>query len=160
MEKILVAMNPEKPGSWAGVHALNLAKRIGASVSFLLILHPITGKPVKASVKKAEASMKKSIESFLEEGRTEGIKVDYYLAYGEYENTLINFINDNKITLLVVGPPSDQGRSQDSFTKFLEKIRHQVNCRIEVVQEKHLISVRNKGKGDEDVAPLSTNRRT
>lgn len=151
MERILVAMNGESTNLWAGIHALNLARRIRASVSFLLVLSPITDKG-------EDASTKKKMETLIEEARAEGVKVDYYVAYGDYESELITFIQDNKTTLLVVGPPGEGESSEEVFTRFLEKIRHRIDCRIEVIHEKPPASD-NSRKGDKDVVPVSTNRR-
>lgn len=151
MERILVALNGENTSLWAGIHALNLARRIRASVSFLLVLSPITDK-------REGASTKKKMEDLIEEARAEGVKVDYYLAYGDYESELITFIQDNKTTLLVVGPPGEGESAEEAFTRFLDKIRHRIDCRIEVIHEKPPASSTSQ-KGEKDVAPVSTNRR-
>lgn len=138
MERILVGMDPERTSRWAGVYALNLAKRIQAKVSFLLVIDPAAKRTDPAISNKAEASVKESLESLIEEGLSEGILVDYYIACGQYENELINFIKQNQISILVVGSPADQKACAGSFKNFLEKIRHRVDCRIEVVHEKSM----------------------
>jgi hypothetical protein len=38
----------------------------------------------------------------------------------------------------VVGVPLDPDPSSGNFTELIEKVRHRVDCRIEVVQEKDL----------------------
>nr|MBC8363251.1 universal stress protein [Candidatus Desulfatibia profunda] len=136
MERILVGMDPKRTSRWAGVYALNLAKRIQAKVSFLLVIDPAAKRSKPAISNEAETSVKESLESLIEEGLSEGILVDYYIAYGQYEDELVNFIKDNQISILVVGSPADQKASAGNFKSFLEKIRHRVDCRIEVVHEK------------------------
>ena len=136
MERILVGMDPKRTSRWAGVYALNLAKRIQAKVSFLLVIDPAAKRSKPAISNEAETGVKESLESLIEEGLSEGILVDYYIAYGQYEDELVNFIKDNQISILVVGSPADQKASAGNFKSFLEKIRHRVDCRIEVVHEK------------------------
>ena len=136
MEKILVGMNPAQTLSLAGVHALNLANRINAKVSFLLVFPSPpkqSGKPVE---KQSEATAKKKVEALIEKARSDGILVDYYLTYGDYENELVSFAQQNKVTLLVVETTGRQGNSKQNTKALLEKLRHRINCRIEVVNEK------------------------
>ncbi|OPX41315.1 MAG: hypothetical protein B1H13_02760 [Desulfobacteraceae bacterium 4484_190.3] len=137
MERILVGIHSPDTSFWAGVHALNLAKRIGARVSFLLVVDRVLGS-TGHSEKEIETSLRKKIESLIEEGRSEGIAVDYYLTYGNFESELIRFSQENKVTLLVVESP--RGKATEHFSSLLEKIRHRINCRIEVVHEKPALS--------------------
>ena len=138
MERILVGIHSPDTSFWAGVHALNLAKRIGARVSFLLVADPVHGSK-HDSEKGFQASLKEKIESLIEQGRSEGIAVDYYLTYGNFETELIRFSQENKVTLLIVEPPRQKSTGRSSG--FLEKIRHRINCRIEVVHEKPDLSI-------------------
>lgn len=136
MERILVGMDPERISRWAGVYALNLAKRIQAKVLFLLVIDPASQIADSATSNEAAASEKESLEAMIEEGLSEGILVDYYIAYGRYETELINFIKQNQISILVLGSPAEHTAAAGNFKHFLEKIRHRVDCRIEVVHEK------------------------
>jgi len=144
MEKILVAMNPARTNFCGGIHALNLAKRIKARVFFLLVFPPSSKEMRPPLVEGIEVSIKKRLESLIEEGRSDGIAVDYYLAHGDYEDELVSFIQENRITLLVVEFASEPGDSPETFKDFLDKIRHRINCRIEVVHEKPVISERKE----------------
>ncbi|MBU0987500.1 MAG: universal stress protein [Proteobacteria bacterium] len=136
MERILVGVGADRISRWAGVYALNLAKRIQAKVSFLLVIDPAAKKSKLAIADEMDTSVKQNLESLIEEGLSEGILVDYYIAYGPYEDELVNFIKKNQISILVVGSPADQKAFAGNFKNFLEKIRHRVDCRIEVVYEK------------------------
>jgi Universal stress protein family len=135
MEKILVVMGPARPQLSAGIHALNLARRINAKVLFLLVF-PSPSKSVKTAEKKNEAAVKKSAQALIEEARSDGIAVDYYLTHGDYESELVSFVQEQKITLLIVEFPAGQGDSMEASKDFLEKLRHRINCRIEVVNDK------------------------
>jgi len=156
MEKILVGLYPGKTSLWAAVHALNLSKRINARLYFLLVIDPAGKGSDESLMRQVEASMKSSLESLIEEGISDGIPVDYYITYGLYDNELVKFVKENKITMLVVGSPTPQDGRFEDFEDLLEKIRHRINCRIEVVHEKTL---KKQNKGENDVSPVFTDRR-
>lgn len=136
MEKILVAMDSLRPHSFAGIHALNLAKRISATVSFLLIFPAAPDSAGSRTEKDNQAFVKKNVHALLEQARSEGIAVDYYFAYGNYENELVNFVQEKNVTLLIVENTDSQSESTAVPRKFLNKLRHRINCRIEVVHKK------------------------
>ena len=144
MEKILVGLYPGKTSLWAAVHALNLSKRINARLYFLLVIDNAIKGSDKSLMRHIETSMKSSLESLIEEGISEGIPVDYYITYGQYDNELVKFVRENKITMLVVESPKLQDRRHiEDFDDLLEKIRHRIDCRIEVVHEK-TVKIANK----------------
>jgi nucleotide-binding universal stress UspA family protein len=136
MEKILVVMDPVRPHFFAGIHALNLAKRISAKVLFLLVF-PASADPAGNLVdRENEATVKKNVQALIQEARSDGLTVDYYTAYGNYENELVSFVQENKVTLLIVESPDGQNDSPEVPKNFLNKLRHRINCRIEVVNKK------------------------
>ncbi|MEJ2657966.1 MAG: hypothetical protein P8012_12355 [Desulfobacterales bacterium] len=81
--------------------------------------------------------MRSSLESLIEEGISDGTPVDYYITYGQYDNELVKFVKENRITMLVVGSPVPQDGYFEEFEDLLEKIRHRIDCRIEVVHGKN-----------------------
>jgi nucleotide-binding universal stress UspA family protein len=136
MERILVGMAPDDGSLWAGIHALNLAKRINAKVSFLLIVDPGADRGTEADNEQQKTSMMKRLGTLIEQGRAEGITVDYFIAHGKFDKELVQFIKDNKTTMLVVGLPLNPDISSGNSRELIEKLRHRIHCRIEVVQEK------------------------
>jgi nucleotide-binding universal stress UspA family protein len=137
MEKILVGLYPGKTSLWAAIYALNLCERIKARLYFLLVISPEAKESDQSLVRQIEATMKSNLESLIEEGISDGIPVDYYITYGQYDNELVKFVKENKITMLVVGSPTPQDGRLEDFEDLLEKVRHRINCRIEVVHEKN-----------------------
>ena len=125
MEKILAAMDPAKTHFSAGMHALNLARRIQASVLFLLVHSP--------GEKEVKPAVQKQLAALIEEARADGVMVEYYVTHGRFESELVSFTRENQITLLVIESPLERN---DADGAFLDKIRHRLNCRIEVVNEK------------------------
>ena len=107
MENILVAMDPAETRFYAGVHALNLARRIKAKVLFLLIYPPATRRPSRSAEDTLQDSVRKRLAALIEEARSEGITVEYYVVYGCFEKEVASFVQENKITLLVVESPSE-----------------------------------------------------
>ncbi len=137
MEKILVGMDASAITLWAPIHAINLGKRIKAKVYILLVINPGTASNQKDLQEEMEAAARKRVEALIDEGRSEGVVVDYYITYGTFEGELIKFIEENEITLLVVGfPPGGEWSSMGESVDALENIRHRINCRIEVVHER------------------------
>jgi len=135
MENILVAMDPAETRFHAGVHALNLARRIKAKVFFLLVYPSSKQRSDRSGEETLEAIVRKRLGALIEEARLDGITVEYYVVYGCFEKELVSFVQNNKITLLVVESPSDSP-SMDGGRERLDKIRHRIDCRIEVVNEK------------------------
>lgn len=136
MERILVAMDPVRTHLFAGIHALNLAKRIQAKVHFLLVFPMEQRQPAHSSETSYPSSVKKRVDALIEEARSDGISIDYYTTCGEFENVLVSFVQENNITLLVIECPGGVSGVENSCREFLDKLRHRINCRIEVVNEK------------------------
>ena len=112
MERILVVMKPAQTNRLAGIHALNLARRIRAKVFFLLIFPSSSGRSESTVGAEGEAALKKGVEGLIDEARSDGIAVDYYTAYGDYESELVSFVQDKKVTLLVVESEPGGGRPE------------------------------------------------
>lgn len=129
MERILVGVGPHTRRLGAAVHALGLARRMNARVSVLVVQEPSREEEERRS------SYRQRLESFIEQARSEGLAVEYYLGQGDYVDELVRFIEEHRITLLVVDQPgARRGASPDSGS-LIDNIRHRVDCRIEVVQE-------------------------
>ncbi len=135
MERILAGMSPDPASLWAGIHALNLAKRINSHVSFLLVVPPARGGGGDHSPKHVETAMDK-IKALIDEGRADGVPLEYYQAQGDYAGELIRHIQQNRITLLVIASPGESDAHEGDFAEFLEKLHHRLTCRIEVVHMK------------------------
>jgi nucleotide-binding universal stress UspA family protein len=136
MERIMVAMDPSRTHLFVVIHALNLARRINAKVFFLLIFPVGADRPWKTGENENAATVKKSVDALIDDARSEGITVDYYTAYGDYESELIRFVQENKVTLLVIESATGTKDATEDFKNFLDRLRHRINCRIEVVNEK------------------------
>lgn len=133
MERILVGVDPRETSLAPGIHAVNLAKRIQAKVYVLLVNRPgdlprPPGSPGESLVRR--------LEKLIDQARSEGLPLEYFVTEGSFESETIRFIQEQGITLLVVGQPGDGETSQKDFRKTLENIRLRVDCHIEVVHQR------------------------
>jgi nucleotide-binding universal stress UspA family protein len=159
MEKILVGMNPVSTSFWAGLHALNLAKRIDAKICFLHVVDSSSSEDrAHPADQDASSDATRRMDHFVEKARAEGIPVDCYVSEGDYESELVRFVHEKGITMLVLGAPDGHTMAPARFSAFLDRIRHRVDCRIEVLHEK-TFTRNKKRKENVNVAHLSTHRR-
>lgn len=157
MEHILVSMdirqdadspvpllNQDETGSFlaAVYRAIHLAERIKANVHILLVLY---GKAVSApadAVVGLENAAKKHLELMIENARSSGVNVHYYLSQGAFEDEVVRFVREKKITMLILGLPDEESENSGEFKKTLYGIRRNVRCAIELVRRKEPITRR------------------
>lgn len=138
MNRVLVAVEPKHASVSAADYAFNLAQRIQAKVFFLMIDSHPAAQADTAADSGGEPALQEELKSLISTSSSrEGVKVDFYVASGQYESELINFIRQNRITLLVVGfPAADQQEATALFLERLMRIKQKINCRIVIVSEK------------------------
>lgn len=135
MEKILVAIDG-KHGAWDALsHACFLAKRINIELNVLLVT-PKSDQQRSHSETKAEDELRRSMALHVEAAKADGIMINYFIAEGDYEDEVINFVNQNRITLLMHETQDGDGRSGGRKTSSLRTLRHRVACRMEIVAPK------------------------
>jgi hypothetical protein len=133
MERILVSMDAHR-GSWeAWSRAISLAKRIDARLYALLVLPRAEQRLAGGADRGAASDVRKRLELLLEKAELDGIHVDYFVSEGTYEEEVIHFVEQNKITLIVAEPPDGNARHPDRENSNFRKIRHRINCRMELV---------------------------
>jgi len=137
MERILVSMN-SRQGAWeAWSRAISLAKRIDARVYALLVLPPSA--PGRSDIREQHGEgIRKRLELLIELAKSEGIPIDYFISEGKYEDEVIQFIDHNKITLLVAEFPDGEHRQSERVDVPIHKIRHRVSCRLELVSPRKI----------------------
>ena len=80
----------------------------------------------------------------IEAAKAEGILINYFIAEGRYEKEVINFVNHNKISLLVHEVNYGDARSANRDLLFLRSLRHRVACTVEIVSTKKTTSSKNE----------------
>ena len=137
MERILVGVELRETSLGPVIHAINLAKRIRAKVHVLLVDGAERPHGQGQPRQQARALRRQAVEGLIDQARREGLPVDYYISDGPLENETVKLIQENAISLLVVGLPASGGEAAlKEFHKTLENIRLRVDCHIEVVQER------------------------
>lgn len=131
MERILISMDA-RHGSWgAWGRAISLARRIEARV-FALLVFPSEGVAGADGEAATGESIRHHLELQIELAKADGISIDYFVSEGNYEEEVIKFADHNRITLMIAEPPYGENRHSDRETS-LQKIRHRVRCRMELV---------------------------
>jgi hypothetical protein len=123
-------------GLWSVVFALNLAKRMDVKISVLLVIDPALAGKNKGPASEASA-LRSRLEKIIQDGRSEGTPIDYFLARGGFKDELIRFIQERKISLLVVDYPlADQNSGLENMPELLGEIKLRTGCRIEMVHSR------------------------
>ena len=136
MERILVGLDVRQ-SNLEGVHrAMQLATRIDAKVTVLLVSSLVNPSAPQDILLEFENAVRKRLELLIEKGRADGVEVEFYMTQGNYREEVIRFTQQHPITLLVLALPKTGQQAVEEFKQWLAGIRHRINCRIELVQEK------------------------
>ncbi|WP_428564721.1 MAG: universal stress protein [Solidesulfovibrio sp. DCME] len=132
MERILVGMTSRHGAFAALTRALSLAKRIEAKVHVLFV----TERPeenARGAPPLAEADDRGRVRLLVQRAREEGVGIEYFVTEGDFEEEVIRFARDRKITLLVSESADGEGRASEREAQSLRRILHGVSCRVELV---------------------------
>ncbi len=127
MERILVSRNGRTVPWEALARSIALAKRIDARLYVLTVL------PQGQAMDSADPETVKRLDRRIKDATEDGVRIDSFLAEGNYEQEVINFAQQNKITLLVTEHGGVDGRHAEREWASLQTIRHRVSCRVEIV---------------------------
>lgn len=130
MERILVGLSL-RHATWGALsRAVSLAKRIDARVYALLVQPPAGAGDGNAPM---AAELRQRLECIIGMAKSEGISIDYFISEGNYEEEVIRFAEENKITLMVAEHPVRDPKSPDNDSTSFRKILHRVGCKVELV---------------------------
>ncbi len=142
MERILVCMDGTHGGWEALSRSIALAGRIEARVSVLRVLPP---QQLGAAASSQEDAVRDRLELRIEAAKSQGVRIQHFVAEGGFEEEVIRFVEHDRTTLLVVeamdGDGRGDGRSQDAESTWLQRVRHRVSCRVEVVSPKKNVNL-------------------
>ena len=132
MENILVAIDA-KHNAWEALsRACSLARRVHVHVNVLLVIPP-QSRNLSYTEAQLETTVRERLELMLEVFKAEGVRINYFVTEGVYEEAVIVFTQNNRVTLLVYEATDGDARSADGECASLRAIRHRVACRVEVV---------------------------
>ncbi len=145
-EHILVGMTPRHGAFGALSRAVALAKRISARVYVLFVTAPPDGE-ARATPPLDGALARRRLRLVVERAQEEGVSIEWFVAEGNYEEAVIRFARDRRITLLVVETADGEGRQPEREAQSLRQILHRVSCRVELVTpRKDETATQAKGK--------------
>ena len=142
MKRILVGIDSNTTTLLSVIYALNFAKRMDMKISILLVIEPasMSGKPEEAA--QNESAIRKRLEKFILDGRSEGTTIDFFVAYGSFKEEVIKFIKEEKIGLLIVDSPfPDRKVASGKLPALFGEIKQRTHCRVEVVHKKDINSI-------------------
>ncbi len=147
MERILVSMNSQC-GAWgAWSRAISLARRIDAKLYALLVLPPSMKASGGIEEHTTAKGVRERLELLIELAKSEGNRIDYFISEGNYEEEVIRFVQQNRITLLVAEPPEEESRHSERELAPIRKIQHRIACRVELVSPRKT-QIFNKGESN------------
>lgn len=133
MERILVSMDHEH-GEWAALsRALFLAKRMYARV-FVLVVEGSGFEGESGLLPAADNPIIERLELMIEKGRTEGTAVAYFVTTGDFEEEVIRFIDQNKVSLFLTERYGTGEKREERSMEAFYRIRRRTGCRIELIQ--------------------------
>lgn len=134
MERILVGTSPRHGAFAALTRAISLAKRIDAKVHVLFVNPPRTGGGRGAAAQtEVETDERRRLRLMVQRAQEEGVGIDSFVTEGNYEEEVIRFAHDRKITLLVSESTDGDGRTSERESQSLRLILHGISCRVELV---------------------------
>jgi len=136
MERILVGLDSTFNSKEALWRAMELTKRIAAKLYVLVVLTPDA--PLEGTGENALSSAVKSrLEILRQWAQEEGVPLACFVTQGRFEEEVIRFVKQHKITLLVAESSAGEARHNER-DQVLEAIRHRVQCRLEMVAPKKI----------------------
>jgi nucleotide-binding universal stress UspA family protein len=125
-------MTPRRGAFEALARALSLARRIPAGVFVLFVVEDSHRE--RSEIPPMDATEdRRRVRLMLERARANGVAVDSFVAEGAFEDEVIRFAKENRITLLVAENVGAEQRATDRENQSLREIRHRISCRVEVV---------------------------
>jgi len=137
MERILVSMNCWD-GCWGALsRAISLARRIDAKLYALLVLAPSV-RGAGNDEHNAPCVNRERIELLIEIAKSEGSRIEYFISEGNYEEEVIRFVEQNRITLVIAESPDPEIPGCERYLAQIRKIQHRISCRVELVSPRKM----------------------
>lgn len=132
MERILVGTSPRNGAFAALARAISLASRINAKVHVLFV-NPPPGGDGRNGPSLTQPDDDGRLRRMVQQAQEQGVGIEYFVSEGSYEEEVIRFAHDRKITLLVSESADGDGRGSERDAQSLRRILHGISCRVELV---------------------------
>lgn len=143
MKNVLIIVDKSESSLWLAYYAMGLTSRIAVNVSLLMVVdEEIDDGPDESE--EWIGSPEKRLESILAEGRSDNMRLDFYVVHGRMEEEIPKFILQNNISRLFIGAPqSGSHPSYAKLMKIIDRVNTTTRCEVEVVQK---VSARGRRK--------------
>jgi hypothetical protein len=131
-------------GPWGALsRAILLARRIDAKLFALLVLPPCAE---SSGIEQHSPSCKtrERLELLIEIAKSEGSRIDYFISEGNYEEEVIRFVEQNRITLLIAEYPDEEDPHWERDMAQIRKIQHRIACRVELVSPRKTQNIQQR----------------
>ena len=135
MERILVSMEAPRVAWEALIRAFSLAERTGKGVSVLLV-YPDQAQTHHLVKEEHPVPVREKLELIIRNLKPENISPAIYMTEGPYEEEVIRFVEEYGITHLIIEFFEENPKVDARSSKSINRIRHRVKCRMEVVHKK------------------------
>lgn len=137
MERILVAIDERRPQPEALAHGCSLASRIQASLHVLFI--------TSGQGKTQPHPTRKNLELLVNAAKADGVHVEYFIAEGGYEDTVVTFVRTHAITLFIYEAMRGAQHASIRSASFLRALKHRIACRVEIITPQPRIEETKRG---------------
>lgn len=133
MEKILVGMDARHGSFEALSRAISLARRIPAKVYVLVVEQAVDKYGGNSPPGDVSGAVRRRLDLETQQARASGVSIERFHAEGAYDDQVIDFAKQHKITLLVMESPEVDPKHPEQGGLEFQKIRHRIACRVERV---------------------------
>jgi hypothetical protein len=86
------------------------------------------------------------LELLIEIAKSEGSRIDYFISEGNYEEEVIRFVEQNRITLVIAEYPDGENPDCERDLAQIRKIQHRIACRVELVSPRKTQNLEHRRK--------------
>jgi nucleotide-binding universal stress UspA family protein len=135
-EKILVVQDSRPTSHHAFSYALQLAKRIGATVSVLAVIEPEIEhtywlKVQQTMFEEKERQFREMLAMLVNMGSEAGVEIEGTIVYGDLDQEVVRYVDEHKSIGMVIleGPePGKKGKEGWVWTPLLDAVRDALPC--------------------------------
>ena len=93
---------------------------------------------------KLHAAIRERLELLIETAKSEGAQIDYFISEGNYEEEVIRFVEQNRITLVIADSPDEENPHSERDLAQIRKIQHRIACRVELVSPRKMQNLQQR----------------
>ena len=145
MERILVTVTGHIQDVSALARGLSLARRLRGTLFVLATSHGPGTRCPDGGTHIPNQEVEERLRLLVERARAENLAVEVYVAEGRFDEAVVRFCKEHRITLWIVGVPGKEDRGSGKRMVDIHKIRHRVGCPVEMVHPKRSSGTKVEG---------------